>query len=58
MQQTLNYCPVVIGSITIIAFGAWLFPFGIGARYWFKGPKKTISDVEVRQAIVKEDHES
>jgi hypothetical protein len=49
---------VVIGSITLIALGGWLLPFGLGARYWFHGPKRTISAVEVEQARVKEDGES
>jgi hypothetical protein len=57
-QVTLNYCPVVIGGITVIAVGAWIFPFGLGARYWFKGPVRTISEVEVAQARIKRDDES
>jgi len=58
MQQTLNYCPVVIGSIAVIAIGGWLFPFGLGGRHWFTGPKRTISELEVMQARVKADSES
>ncbi|KAF2095068.1 amino acid transporter [Rhizodiscina lignyota] len=56
--QTLNYCPVVIGGITVIALGGWFFPFGLGGRYWFTGPKRTISEAEVLQARVKEDDKS
>ncbi|KAK5175831.1 uncharacterized protein LTR77_000971 [Saxophila tyrrhenica] len=56
--ETLNYCPVVIGSIAIIALGGWFFPFQLGGRYWFAGPKRTISEVEVREARVKRDDQS
>ncbi|KAI7478550.1 hypothetical protein KC351_g8116 [Hortaea werneckii] len=51
--QTLNYAPIVIGGITAIALGGWLFPFSLGARYWFEGPKRTISEVELVGVQVK-----
>lgn len=57
-QQTLNYAPVVIGGIFVIALGGWFFPFGLGGRHWFSGPKRTISEAEVLEARIKEDHES
>ncbi|KAJ2970844.1 hypothetical protein NQ176_g7987 [Zarea fungicola] len=44
--QTLNYAPVMIGSITLISLVGWVFPFGLGGRHWFKGPQKTITDSE------------
>jgi hypothetical protein len=46
----------MIGGITSIALGAWFFPFGIGARYWFEGPKRTITKAEVDAARVKNEH--
>ncbi|KAI7153702.1 hypothetical protein KC316_g14667 [Hortaea werneckii] len=51
--QTLNYAPIVIGGITVIALGGWFFPFSLGARYWFEGPKRTITDVELAGVQVK-----
>lgn len=46
VQKTLNYAPVMIGSITLISLIGWVFPFGLGGRYWFKGPQKTITESE------------
>ncbi|KAI7553345.1 hypothetical protein KC331_g1293 [Hortaea werneckii] len=51
--QTLNYAPIVIGGITAIALGGWFFPFSLGARYWFEGPKRTITEVELVGVQVK-----
>ncbi|KAI6788727.1 hypothetical protein KC361_g8893 [Hortaea werneckii] len=51
--QTLNYAPIVIGGITAIALGGWFFPFSLGARYWFEGPKRTITEVELAGVQVK-----
>lgn len=57
-QQTLNYAPIMIGGITIISFGAWILPFGLGGRHWFHGPQRTISEADVKAARVREDSES
>lgn len=56
-QETLNYAPVVIGAITVIALGGWFFPVW-GGKHWFQGPKRTISEAEVLQARIKGDGES
>lgn len=59
VQQTLNYAPVMIGGITIIVLLGWFMPFGLGGRSWLKGPKRTISELEVQQArVLKGDDES
>ncbi|KAI7313056.1 hypothetical protein KC315_g11791, partial [Hortaea werneckii] len=52
--QTLNYAPIVIGGITAIALGGWFLPFPFGARHWFEGPKRTITEVELVGVQVKE----
>ncbi len=49
--DTLNYAPICIGIITIISLGAWFFPKW-GAMYWFQGPIKTITELELRNARV------
>lgn len=41
--QTLNYSPVCLGIVTSVSVIGWVFPFGLGGRYWFKGPQKTVS---------------
>ncbi|KAI7230885.1 hypothetical protein KC343_g1535 [Hortaea werneckii] len=51
--QTLNYAPIVIGGITAIALGGWFFPFSLGARNWFEGPRRTITEVELVGVQVK-----
>lgn len=51
-QTTLNYAPVMIGSITLISLVGWFFPFGLGGRHWFKGPQKTIMDEDVLEVTV------
>ena len=48
----------MIGGITSIALGAWFCPFGIGARHWFEGPKRTITKAEVDAARVKDEDRS
>ncbi|KIV86958.1 hypothetical protein PV11_02532 [Exophiala sideris] len=50
-SETLNYAPICIGIITIISLGGWFFPKW-GAMYWFKGPIKTITEAELRNARV------
>jgi len=39
--QTLNYSPICLGIVTSLSVIGWVFPFGLGGRYWFKGPHKT-----------------
>ncbi|PHH92371.1 hypothetical protein CDD83_7653 [Cordyceps sp. RAO-2017] len=41
--QTLNYSPVCLAIVTLVSVIGWLFPFGRGGRYWFKGPCNTVS---------------
>lgn len=53
-QTTLNYAPVMIGAITLISLVGWVFPFGLGGKYWFKGPQTTITDVDVLEATIPE----
>lgn len=45
--ETLNYAPICVGIITIISLGGWFFPKW-GARHWFRGPVKTISEEDLR----------
>jgi hypothetical protein len=45
-QQTLNYAPICIGIVSVISVVGWFLPFGLGGMYWFKGPKKTIEDLD------------
>jgi amino acid transporter len=52
--QTLNYAPIMIGGISIISVVGWVMPFGLGGRYWFKGPQRTISEEDVAAATVME----
>jgi len=47
--KTLNYAPIMIGGITLIALVSWFFPKW-GGRHWFQGPQRTISEDEVRNA--------
>ncbi len=54
--QTFNYAPVMIGGVTILTIVGWIFPFGLGGRYWYHGPKRTISENEVSRATVKGSH--
>ena len=54
--QTLNYAPVMIGGVTILTIVGWIMPFGLGGRYWFQGPKRTISQSEVDKAQVVDGH--
>jgi len=49
--QTLNYAPICIGIISIISLGGWFFPRW-GAKHWFKGPIKTITEAELANARV------
>ncbi|KAF1990208.1 amino acid or gaba permease [Aulographum hederae CBS 113979] len=46
--ETLNYAPICIGIVTIISLVGWFMPFGLGGRYWFKGPKRTIEEVDTK----------
>ena len=48
----LNYAPIMIGGVTILTFVGWIFPFGLGGRYWFHGPLRTISEQEISKARV------
>ncbi len=56
-QTTLNYAPICIGIVTIVSLVGWILPFGLGGRYWFKGPKKTIEMDESRQAVSNQQEE-
>ncbi|KAK0919999.1 hypothetical protein LTR91_005298 [Friedmanniomyces endolithicus] len=56
-QTTLNYAPICIGIVTIVSLVGWILPFGLGGRYWFKGPKKTIEMDESRQVVSKQQEE-
>jgi amino acid transporter len=49
--DTLNYAPICIGIITIISLAGWFFPVW-GAKNWFVGPVKTITEEELRNARV------
>ena len=49
--QTLNYAPICIGIISILSLGGWFFPKW-GARHWYKGPIKTITEQELKNARV------
>ncbi|KAJ9609783.1 hypothetical protein H2200_006111 [Cladophialophora chaetospira] len=49
--DTLNYAPICIGIITIISLVGWFFPRW-GARHWFQGPIKTITEAELSRARV------
>jgi len=49
---------VVIGGITTIAVGGWFFPFGLGGRYWFHGPKRTITEAELVEIQIRGDHKT
>ena len=49
--ETLNYAPICIGIITILSLGGWLLPVW-GAKNWFRGPIKTITEEELRNARV------
>ncbi|KAH8660140.1 amino acid or gaba permease [Xylariales sp. PMI_506] len=54
--ETLNYAPIMIGGISIISLFGWWLPFGLGGRYWFKGPQRTISEDEVAAVTVVDTH--
>lgn len=34
----------MIGFITLVSLVGWVLPFNLGAKYWFKGPQKTIGE--------------
>jgi hypothetical protein len=42
----------MIGGITILSVAGWIMPFGLGGRYWFKGPQRTIEASELVRAVV------
>ncbi|KAK2605616.1 hypothetical protein N8I77_008442 [Diaporthe amygdali] len=42
--ETLNYAPICIAIVTIVSLVGWVLPFGLGGRYWFEGPKRTIDE--------------
>ncbi|EMC98546.1 hypothetical protein BAUCODRAFT_147061 [Baudoinia panamericana UAMH 10762] len=46
--ETLNYAPICIGIVTTISLVGWFLPFGLGGRYWFTGPKRTIDQADSR----------
>jgi hypothetical protein len=49
--ETLNYAPICVGIVTILSLGGWILPV-VGGRHWFLGPKKTITEEELRNARV------
>ena len=49
--NTLNYAPICIGIITIISLVGWFLPVW-GAMHWFEGPRKTITEEQLRNARV------
>ncbi|KAL1302438.1 hypothetical protein AAFC00_002830 [Neodothiora populina] len=44
--ETCNYAPIMLAGIFAICLGSWFAPFGLGARVWFKGPQRTLSDAD------------
>lgn len=42
----------LLGIISIVSLGGWVFPFGLGGMYWFEGPIKTITEEEVRNGRI------
>lgn len=50
--ETLNYAPIMIGGISIISLAGWILPFGYGGKTWFKGPQRTITELEFSEARV------
>jgi len=36
-KENMNYTCVVVGTVTVVALGFWVF----SARHWFKGPKRS-----------------
>jgi hypothetical protein len=46
-KETLNYASICIGNVTLVSFVGWILAFGLGGRYWFKGPKRTIKKLTV-----------
>lgn len=50
LQQTLNYAPICIAIVTVVSLFGWVLPFGLGGRYWFDGPKRTVDEAEDGQA--------
>ncbi|KAK3938979.1 amino acid/polyamine transporter I [Diplogelasinospora grovesii] len=51
-KETLNYAPICIGIVTIVSLVGWILPFGLGGRYWFTGPKRTIDEIDYGRAAV------
>jgi amino acid transporter len=47
---SLNYAPVAVGVVLLVAGGWWV----LGARRWFDGPRKTVEDEEDFAMDVKE----
>lgn len=48
----------MIGGVTIIILVGWFMPFGLGGRYWFKGPQRTITEAEFKEALIIDDDSS
>lgn len=49
----MNYAPICIGIVTIVSLVGWVLPFGLGARYWFKGPRRTIEEEDSKTGGVR-----
>ncbi|KAH8892570.1 amino acid or gaba permease [Thozetella sp. PMI_491] len=45
-KETLNYAPICIGIVTIVSLLGWVLPFGLGGMHWFKGPRRTIEEMD------------
>ncbi|KAF1346918.1 hypothetical protein BDV97DRAFT_378545 [Delphinella strobiligena] len=57
-HQSLNYAPIIVAGISLVSLGGWFAPFKLGARYWFQGPRRTISEAELREISVLEDKDA
>ncbi|KAK2074212.1 hypothetical protein P8C59_008434 [Phyllachora maydis] len=43
--RSLNYAPVCVGIVAVASVVGWVAPWGLGGRYWFAGPRRTLGDV-------------
>lgn len=47
--ETLNYAPICIGIVSVVSLAGWWLPCGLGGRYWFTGPKRTVEEEDVQE---------
>ncbi|PFH62472.1 hypothetical protein XA68_13374 [Ophiocordyceps unilateralis] len=45
-METLNYSPICLAFVTFVSVIGWHLPCGWGGRYWFKGPRRTLSTAQ------------